>query len=245
LVAAAGLLAVVVARCMTHPAPLVEPAIARTRAVALANLGALVFFGGFGAMLLGSVLFQTSVWHDSVLRAGLQLAPGPAMAALFAFPSGILGQRVGQRFVGAAGGLLFAAGTLWFRTHMAAAPDYAGALLPSQLLAGTGVGLVLPSVSAAATGPLPPTRFATGTAVLGMSRQVGTALGVAVLVAVIGHPNPADAVDAFRDGWTFIIASGLSAGAVLLSVGPVRIGGAEEPVEDLAPPGVQPQSAVA
>ena len=96
-------------RSARHPAPLIEPVIVRTRAIALANLGALLFFAAFGALLLGSVLFQTSVWHDSVLRAGLQITPGPAMAAIFAFPGGVLGQRYGQRYVGAAGALLFAA----------------------------------------------------------------------------------------------------------------------------------------
>jgi MFS family permease len=211
--------------------------IVRTRAIALANLGALVFFVAFGAFLLGSVLFQTSVWHDSVLRAGLQIAPGPLAAAIFAIPGGVLGQRVGQRFVGAAGALMFAAGGLWFRTHMGASPDYATALLPSQLIGGAGVGLVLPTLSAAATGPLPPTRFATGTAVLGMSRQLGTALGVAILVAAIGQPT----LGAFRNGWTFIIAAALAAGVILLSVGPVRIGSALD--VELAPAAAQ--SAVA
>jgi MFS family permease len=155
------------------------------------------------------------------------------MAATFAFPGGILGQRYGQRFVGAAGALLFAGGALWFRTHMGVTPDWASAMLPAQLLTGTGVGLILPTLSAAATGPLPPARFATGTAVLGMSRQLGSALGVAVLVAIIGHPAPGGVIDAFRDGWSFIIVLALAAGAALFSVGRVTIGAAE-PVNAVA-----------
>jgi len=250
LFAGAAALAVVVAvRCATHPAPLIEPVIARTRAIALANVGALLFFAAFGALLLGSVLFQTSVWHDSVLRAGFQIAPGPAMAAIFAFPGGLLGQRFGPRFVGAAGALLFAAAGLWFRTHMGAAPNYATDMLPSQLLGGAGVGLVLPTLSAAATGPLPPTRFATGTAVLGMSRQLGSALGIAILIAIVGHP----ALSSFRHGWTFIICSTVAAGLVLLAVGPVRIRAAQGEEGAQADAGAQaeeialaaPQSAVA
>jgi len=225
--AAAVLVLTVAVRCTRHPAPLIEPVIARTRAITLGNLGGLLFFCAFGALLLASVLFQTSVWHDSVLRAGLQITPGPAMAALFAFPGGVLGQRFGQRYVGAVGALLFALAGLWFRTHMTASPDYATELLPAQLIGGTGVGLVLPTLSAAATGPLPPARFATGTAVLGMSRQLGSALGVAVLVAIVGTPAPSAALGAFRNGWTFIVASALTAGVVLLSVGPVEIGAAE------------------
>lgn len=224
--AAIVLVAAVAVRCARHPSPVIEPVIARTRAIALANVGALLFFAAFGALLLGSVLFLTTVWHESVLVAGLMLAPGPAMAALFAFPGGVVGQRVGQRYVGFAGALLFAAGGTWFRTHMGATPHYATEMLPAQLLGGSGVGLVLPTVSAAATGPLPPARFATGTAVLGMSRQLGSALGVAILVAIVGHPAAGGVVDAFRHGWSFMIAAALTAGVTLLSVGPVAIGSA-------------------
>jgi EmrB/QacA subfamily drug resistance transporter len=229
---AAVLVAGVAVRCVRHPAPLVEPVIARTRAIALANIGALLFFCAFGSLLLGSVLFLTSVWHESVLEAGLMIAPGPATAATFAFPGGVLGQRFGQRYVGFAGALLFASGGIWFRTHMGATPDYVADMLPAQLLGGAGVGLVLPTLSAAATGPLPSARFATGTAVLGMSRQLGSALGVAILVAIIGHPAPGELVGAFRDGWTFQIAAALTAGFTLLAVGPVTIGSATvaEPV---------------
>ncbi len=56
------------------------------------------------------MLFLTGVWHESVLRAGLQIAPGPAMAAMFAVPAGLLAARVGERVTGALGALLFAAG---------------------------------------------------------------------------------------------------------------------------------------
>ena len=226
LIGSAALLLAVAARSTRHPAPLIEPVILRTRAIALANVGALLFFCAFGALLLGSVLFLTTVWHHSVLRAGLEIAPGPATAAMFAFPGGVLGQRLGQRFVGAAGALLFAAGGLWFRAHIGASPDYAGELLPAQLMSGAGVGLVLPTLSAAATGPLPAARFSTGTAVLGMSRQLGSALGVAILVAIVGQPS-GSAVAAFRSGWTFIVGAALCAGAALLAVGPVSIGSAE------------------
>ena len=51
-------------------------------------------------------------------------------------------------------------------------PAYASAWLPGFLLGGIGVGLVLPSLPTAATAPLPPDRFATGTALFAMSRQI-------------------------------------------------------------------------
>ncbi len=121
---------------------------------------------------------------------------------------------------------------------MGATPDYAGAFLPAQMIGGAGVGLVLPSLSAAATGPLPAARFATGTAVLGMSRQLGSALGVAILVAILAQSSAggAGALAAFGRGWAFIIGAAAAAGAVLFAVGPVRIGSAgEEPAAAAVP----------
>ncbi|MDX6377719.1 MAG: hypothetical protein QOE98_2022, partial [Gaiellaceae bacterium] len=209
-------------RSRSHLAPVVEPALLRTRWFALANLGALLFFMAFGAMLLSSVLFLTEVWHESVLRAGLQIAPGPAMAATFAVPAGLLAARVGERVTGALGALLFAAGGVWWITQIGATPDYAGAFLPGMLVGGAGVGLVIPSLTSAATSSLPPERFATGSAVLAMSRQIGVALGVAVLVSVIGTPGPGEALDRFQEGYTFITCAALAAAVAMWGIG--RIG---------------------
>ena len=214
--------------------PLIEPIIVRTRAIALANVGGVLFFMAFATMLLGG---------DPVPDLGLARVGAPGRipdrsgtgdGGDVRVPGGILGQRFGQRYVGAAGALLFALGGLWFRSHMAVHPHYASALLPSQLLGGAGVGLVLPTLSAAATSPLPASRFATGAAVLGMARQLGSALGVAIFVAIIGHPTAATAIHAFRGAWVFLIASAFAAGVVLLSVGPVRIASAGSTAEAAA-----------
>jgi EmrB/QacA subfamily drug resistance transporter len=208
-----------VVRSFRHPNPIIEPAVIRHRAVALADLSSLVFFGGFGALVLGGVLFLTGVWHESILRAGFMIAPGPLLAGLTAFPGGVLSGRVGHRIVGTAGSLLFASGGLWWVTHAGATPDWAGAYLPGSLLGGTGVGLMLPSLGGAATAPLPPQRFATGTALYAMTRQIGVALGVACLVAILGTATGASAVTAFHHAWYFMIGCSLASGLVLLGIG--------------------------
>jgi MFS family permease len=159
------------------------------------------------------------VWHSSVLRAGLEIAPGPATAALFAVPAGLLAARVGERVTGAAGALLFAAGGAWWVSRIGATPDYAASFLPGMIVGGAGVGLVIPSLTSAATSSLPPERFATGSAVLAMSRQIGVALGVAVLVALVGTTSPADAVASFQDGYTFLTAAALAAAVAIGAIG--------------------------
>ena len=191
----------------------------RHRAVALADLSSLAFFGGFGALVLGGVLLLTGLWHESVLRAGFMIAPGPLLAGLTAFPGGLLGARFGHRAVGTVGALLFAAGGLWWITHVTAVPDWSGDYLPGSLLSGIGVGLMLPSLGGAATAPLPPERFATGSALYVMTRQIGIALGVAGLVAILGTATGASAVTAFHHAWIFMIACSLVAGALLQGVG--------------------------
>ena len=144
-------------------------------------------------MLLANILFLTSVWGWSVLRAGIAVTPGPLMAALSATVGGRLADRYGQRVVALPGGLLFAAGCVVFATGTGATPHYASEFLPATLLTGTGVGLSFAAWGSAAVAELPPSRFATGSAISATSRQIGAVLGIAVLVAVIGTPRPEDA----------------------------------------------------
>jgi EmrB/QacA subfamily drug resistance transporter len=206
-------------RAFRHPAPIIEPAILRIRAVALADLATMLLLGGFGAMVLATTLFLTGVWHHSVLRAGMEIAPGPLMAGLFGVPGGLLTVRYGPRVVGLVGSLVFAAGGIWWVVTTSSSPDYASTILPGAITAGIGLGILLPSLSAAATLPLPPERFATGTAMMTMCRQVGLALGVAVVTAVLDvRPD----VSAFHTAWLFMAACGLAGGLTLFAVGAER-----------------------
>jgi EmrB/QacA subfamily drug resistance transporter len=210
--------AALIVRSGHHPNPIIEPAVIRHRAVALADLSSLVFFAGFGAMVLGGVLFLTGVWHEPILRAGLMIAPGPLLAATCAFPGGLLGARFGHRAVGTMGSLIFAGASLWWITRLGAAPDYVGAYLPGGMATGVGVGLMLPSLGGAATAPLPPERSATGTALYAMCRQIGLALGVSGLVAVLGSATGAAAVPAFHHAWVFMALCAVVAGLILQGI---------------------------
>src|SRR3954447_960129 len=202
-----------VRRSSRHPSPIVELSMLRVRSFSMATTAAFLFSAGFGAMLLGGVLFLTEVWHYSVLEAGLAFAPGPFTAAVFALPAGRLGPRFGTHVLTAIGCSIFGVGAAWWALRVGSEPAYVSELLPGMVLTGIGVGLTLPSVSAAAVSALPPARLATGSAVLQMARQLGIALGVAVLIAIFGHPGPADALAHFHNGWWFI-AGAAFAGAI-------------------------------
>ncbi len=230
---AAALIVAFVYRSAHHRAPVIELPLLRVRSFALANLAAAVFFAGFGAMLLSGVLLLTELWGFSALQAGLALSPGPLMAATFSVPSGRLGGRIGQRPVAIAGGLTFAAGFAYILATVGSTPEYATTFLPGFMLGGAGVGMTLGTLPAVAAATLPPDRFATGTAVFGMARQLGAAIGVAVLVALLDDSTGGDLLAGLRRGWWFSLAAGLGTAALALAFGPVGAP-AKRPAAELA-----------
>jgi len=218
LAATAVLLPAIWWRSERHPAPIVEPSMLRVRSFGLAVGGSVLFFAGFGAMLLAGVLFLTGVWHEPVLTAGLMLFPGPAMATTFSVPSARLGARFGYRLPGVIGAIVFAAGSVWYITQTGDRPAYFSEYLPGALISGAGVGLVIPTLTGAGASSLAPERFATGAAVLTMGRQIGAALGVAILVPVLGT-SASSAAD-FHSAWVITVLGGLATAGALAAIGP-------------------------
>lgn len=78
---------------------------------------------------------------------------------------------------------------MWFLLVPGAQPAYLAHWLPGLILAGVGVGLVLPSLSAAAVNRLPADQYAVGSAVNQATRQIGSVMGVAITVLLLGHPG--------------------------------------------------------
>ena len=204
-----------VLRSRRHPEPVVDPALFRERSFVAANLATLVYAAGFFPMLLGNILFLTGVWDFSILRAGLAVTPGPLVVALIAGRAGRTAVRIGFRPVLLAGAACFSAGLLWYVVRVGPEPAYVTRWLPGTLLVGLGVGLTFPVLSAAAVSSLPAHRFAVGSAVNQTARQIGGALGIAVLVALLGVPDGVDdAVRRFHHLWIYAAVAAAVSGLV-------------------------------
>lgn len=226
-----------VARSRRHASPVLDLALFRVPSFTFAVVSTLLFFTGFAAMLLAGVLFLTHVWQYSVLHAGLALAPGPVMAALFAAPGGRLVARYGPGSVGFLGGSLFAAGAMLL-AGLPGRPDYLHSYLPAMLIGGAGVGLILPTFTSAAVLAFPPARLTTGIAAETTFRQIGAALAVAAWVAIYGTPGRGEAVHAFHRGYVYIAACSFAAAVTLLALAlktrgsrrtPLPLGGPDTP----------------
>ncbi len=209
--------------CARHHNPLIDGALFRVRTFSGASLG--------GARLLDLLrrhaALDRAVGPERVGLVGAADRAGRGAGA--ADGAGVLvpGRRPADRPLrpragrSAFGATVFAArrrcGGRW---PAGVHPDYVGDMLGGMLLTGVGVGLTLPTFMATGASSLPAHAFATGSAVVNMLRQVGLAIGVAVLVAILGTPDsPAAALTAFRHGWEVIAGVSLLAavsGAVLL-----------------------------
>jgi MFS family permease len=152
------------------------------------NIGTFLFAVAFFSMILGNILFLTGVWHYSVLRAGLAVAPGPLASTLVAAPAGRLADRFGHRIVIVPGTISYALGLLVLRTT-GAHPHYLSTWLPGQVLVGIGIGLAFPTFGAAAVQQIAPERFGSASAVGSAFRQFGAVVGTAAVIAIIGNPT--------------------------------------------------------
>jgi MFS family permease len=206
-------------RSATHPAAVIPLGLFQMRAFSLANVATVSFSAAFAAMLLACVLFLNEVWRYSILETGLAVTPGPLMAAAFAPLAGRLADRFGHRVVLVPGALIFAAAMLLFRARVGLHPDYLAVWLPAALLSGTGVGLTLPTLGSAAAASLPPERFGAGSAVASTARQIGTVLGISLLIALLGKPGPSDVLAAFDRVWIFAAAAAITASVLCLGLG--------------------------
>jgi NTE family protein len=206
--------------------PVVDLSLFRIRSFALSNGATVVMAAGFYAYTLCNVLFLTRVWDYSILTAGLSLTPGPLTAIVVAGPASRMVERFGHRAVAVPGALIWGAGMVYFATTLGVGRDFLGGWLPGMLILGVGAGLSLPTLSSAAVGSVPGPRFAIATSLSSVARQLGAALGVAVLIAILGTPTPQQALHAFEHGWLF--AGGCFLAGSLLCVALVVGGHAQD-----------------
>jgi EmrB/QacA subfamily drug resistance transporter len=168
-------------------APLVDLTLFRNRSYRYVNVATLAFGTAFSMMFLSLFFYMMNIWHFSLPQAGLAVTPGPLLVMPTAIVTGRLAARLGHRRFLVGGSLLYACSSLWFLLVPGTEPHYLSHWLPGLMMSGIAVGLVLPSLSAAAVGSLPVAHYAVGSAVNQATRQIGSVLGVALTVALLGQ----------------------------------------------------------
>ena len=204
---------VVVKRTISHPVPLMPPAMFTVRSFSVANAATFLFGAAFSANILNNVLFLRSEWKYSVLEAGLYSVLAPVIVAATSFAIGRHISRIGFRRLLVGGPILYAVLVLIGAFIFTESPTPWSEWLPLMFVLGISIGLTFPTLSAATVHSLPPTLFSLGGAINNTSRQIGSAVGVALVVTI---QTTSDGLVGFQRGWYFIAACSALAGIVAL-----------------------------
>ncbi|TCJ30475.1 MULTISPECIES: MFS transporter [unclassified Parafrankia] len=205
--------------------PLVPLGIFRRRALRYANTIGVVM----GSIMFGLFFFLTlylqQVKGQGPLEAGLALVPMPIMI--------IVGSQVSSRTVGRFGprpliigaSVIVASSVCWLSALSAHGSYWSEVFGPLTLL-GFGMGINMVAVTTAATAGVPPQLAGLASGLLNTARQIGAAVGLAVLAIVADtHTDSelaagADRADALTSGYSlgFLVCAALMFGAAALAV---------------------------
>lgn len=173
---------------MSHTDPIMPPVLFSIPTFRIASIAIFLFSLGFLSTFVALMLFLTGVWGYSAFEAGFAITGLPVMAAITANVAGRLAERLGFMATIVPGCAVFACGALWMWAFMGPQPDPIFALFPATIMMGIGIGAAPAILNGAGVAAVEPTYFSVAGAVSQTARQLGTAIGVAILVVIIGNP---------------------------------------------------------
>jgi EmrB/QacA subfamily drug resistance transporter len=164
--------------------PLVPLSLFAERNFAVANWIAAAISFGMLSLFLPITIYLQSVRGFSALAAGLTLAPMSVTSMIFAPFAGRMADRIGGKYILTAGITLF---TIGFGTFtFVAGPDsnWLTFLLPA-IIAGAGMGMTFAPMTTVAMRNIEPRVAGAASGVLNTTRQLGAAIGSAVIGALL------------------------------------------------------------
>lgn len=205
--------------------PLVPLGIFRRKALRYANTIGVVM----GSIMFGLFFFLTlylqQVKGQGPLEAGLALVPLPIMIIVGSQLSSRTVSRFGPRPLIIGASVIVASSVCWLSALSAHGSYWSEVFGPLTLL-GFGMGINMVAVTTAATAGVPPQLAGLASGLLNTARQIGAAVGLAVLAIVADtHTDSelaagADQADALTSGYSlgFLVCAALMFGAAALAV---------------------------
>jgi EmrB/QacA subfamily drug resistance transporter len=219
------------------PNPMLRPELMANPQFRNANIGMLLFAAGaIGSLLLLSLVFL-NLWGYEPIEAALAILPVP-LCGLIVWP--FVGRAADNRAPGEIAKpalLVMAIGLLWI-SFLPATSDNAFSylrILPGLAMLGIGMGIGFPALNVGAMGSVAGPMVGLASGVLNTARQLGAAIGVAILIATFGgalHAHMSwfadEEIDDIVDEWEIPRAE---AGAVIQGTLHDYAGGTEDRFE--------------
>jgi EmrB/QacA subfamily drug resistance transporter len=208
-----------VSRCRRVDHPVLDLRLFRLPFVTAAALSGFGFSMGFFSLVFVNTQWLQTVWNYSPSESGLAGIPGPIMAAIVAAPAGRAAQKYGHGKIVATGGAILGSGIIALRYIVSETPAYWSQYFPLMIYTGIGVGFCISTISSAATAYLPQPRFAMGSALNNTVRQIGAALGIALVSALlVSASTQGDGLVGFHRAWMITAIVITISGFVMLAL---------------------------
>jgi EmrB/QacA subfamily drug resistance transporter len=189
-------------RARNHRAPVLDLRLFRLRFVVGSNVAGVLYAAGFYSFNFSMVQWLRDVWGYSASKTGLAALAAPAFSMTVSPIGGRLAQKYGHIRIACVGLILFAMSSLFMATAVQVKPNYWTSFFPGLVGVGIAIGLSISVLSSAASAFLPAHQFAMGTALYATGRQVGGALGIAVVTAIAAAFDVSEL--GFRWSWRYI-----------------------------------------
>lgn len=177
------LLAAFVVWELRQAAPLLDPRLFRQRPLSAGSMSIFVQFFAFYGYSFVALQYLQIVRGDTALLAAVQVLPLAGTMIPVSRLAPQLTARFGNRRVGATGLALIAAG-LGIVAQLETHSSY-GQMAVGLVLLGAGLGLAMTPATTSITESLPPAQQGVGSAMNDLSREVGGAIGIAVIGSIL------------------------------------------------------------
>jgi hypothetical protein len=198
-------------RSVHHSDPLLPAELFKERTFTSANISTFLFGAAFSGNILNNVLFQRTIWQFSATKAGWFSVLSPIVVAVTSMIVGRKMAAIGYRRLLIVGPMITASTVMASVLFLHTNPTPWFPFLPIMFFLGIGLGATFPPLSACTVLRLPQNRFAVCSAINNTFRQVGAAVGVALVVTV---QSQTEGIEGFRNGWKVAICFALAAAAV-------------------------------
>jgi EmrB/QacA subfamily drug resistance transporter len=207
-------------------APMLDLSLFRSGTFAGANAVALlVTLAMFGVFFFMSLYMQNVLGYSAV-ETGAAFLPMTVLIILIAPAAGKFSDRIGSRWLMTAGMTLLAVSLLLFSRLDLDSGFWD--IFPGLVVGGLGMATVMTPMTAAALGSVPVAKSGVGSGVLNTFRQLGGALGIAVMGAIVasyvnlegGRPDPASFIDGFQTA--LLVSAGFALLGAVISATMVR-----------------------
>ena len=170
------------------PSPMITPGLFANKQFRNANIGMLFFAAGaIGSLLLLSLVF-TNLWGYEPIEAAFALVPVPLMGLVVWPFAGRFADTKPPGEIARPALIVMAIGMIWVSFLPSTSHDawtYIR-ILPGLLMIGVGMGIGFPALNVGAMGAVAGPEMGLASGVLNTARQLGAAIGVAILIATFG-----------------------------------------------------------